>query len=277
MKIFSWDDILKIESGINHELFKNGSAISVGSFDGPHIGHNELFYSVLKKAKKHSYVAGLVTFSQSLGQNKSNDFYKGDVSTLNQRLNSFIKLSMDFCIVIDFSIDFGKMNGEHFLSILKNACNLKFLAEGVDFRCGYRGLYGINEISNFAKCNNIETCFLPDVMYFGKRVSSSRIRSCVSNADFVSAENMLLHPYELDLTNVLLQKEENFLIADRQHFFQVLPENGIYNVHIITANANVLAKLYVEPLFLRLEVPNFNFTDKIMSVAFIGTSKKLQK
>ncbi|MBR7064881.1 MAG: riboflavin biosynthesis protein, partial [Treponema sp.] len=153
MKLFNWNDIE--DTSFKDALFQNGAALSIGSFDGPHVGHIELFHSVVEAAQNQSLVPGVVTFRQSLGANKSNGMYKGDVSTLEQRLESFKKHGMEFCVVIDFSVEFGKMDGEQFLGILKNVCALKFLAEGVDFRCGYRGRCGKEQIASFASKNGI--------------------------------------------------------------------------------------------------------------------------
>ena len=50
MKVFAWNDILQIISGKIPvpDLFAKGTAISVGSFDGPHIGHEKLLQALLK-------------------------------------------------------------------------------------------------------------------------------------------------------------------------------------------------------------------------------------
>ena len=56
IKLFSWNDVLVASKDKNHllsQFTKKGSALSVGGFDGPHLGHRELFQQVIDyKTKK---------------------------------------------------------------------------------------------------------------------------------------------------------------------------------------------------------------------------------
>lgn len=60
MKIFSWNEIEKIlESDYSHPYFKNGSGISIGSFDGIHKGHKLLLTTLIEKCRDLHLLSGV--------------------------------------------------------------------------------------------------------------------------------------------------------------------------------------------------------------------------
>ena len=78
MKIIYWDDLIKEEN-----LYPQGSAISVGGFDGPHRGHERILSAVLEAARRMGIPAGIITFFRSPRSVKDESTYSGDVSTLD--------------------------------------------------------------------------------------------------------------------------------------------------------------------------------------------------
>lgn len=248
MVVLTWANIQRIMAhSETTPSFFTGTAVSIGSFDGPHIGHDVLFNAVTDYCKTSSAFPGIVTFAQPLGGMKNPSVYKGDISTMAQRLEIFEKKGFAFVIVIDFSADFGRMEGQQFLSILKDCCGMKFMAEGKDFRCGYKGAFGRVQIERFALENGICVAFPEPVMYKSSRVSSSLIRESVLSADFSSAAYMLGRPYTLDFSNTG--------DAFKRRMPQVLPPDGTYDVCAITPGESIRTQLLVEPNNLRLGVP----------------------
>ena len=252
---FTWEDIESVVAGktAHPDVFVRGTALTVGNFDGPHIGHDSLFARVRTEAEKNGLTPGVVAFKQSLGAFKSKGFYEGDLSTLAQRLSVIEDRGMAFAIVIDFSDKFGKMEGRSFLSMLVRGCGMKFIAEGWDFRCGYRGAYGMNEIRAFSRESGIVSEFPEPTLYDGERVSSSLIRLRVFEGDIRSAEAMLGRKYALDCSASVWKKDGCALTAERSAFAQVLPERGTYGVRVIADGYTAEARFTAESHILRLE------------------------
>ena len=95
---------------------------------------------------------------------------------------------------------------------------MKLLAEGIDFRCGYKGATDAQAIKYWAGQNNVECIFVDPVYYRegtdeDERVSSSYIRQMIQKGFFATVEELLARPYELDLTGEAVQ---------------VLPRDGLY-------------------------------------------------
>ena len=289
MTVFTWDMIQQIAAGSMPvpQLFKAGTALSIGSFDGPHIGHDALFNAVLVKYDQEGLVPGIITFTRPLSGLKNPASYKGDVSTLAQRLGHCDAKGISFAVVIDFSDEFGKIEGHVFLSVLQKCCNLKFLAEGKDFHCGYHGATDMNDIQVVAENNGFSTQIVDPVMYGSERVSSSRIRQDILYGDFKPVSFMLNRPYRLDCTGFNWsydhQVHEVQLSAEKS-LIQVLPAEGFYDVVVIMSGGSFAKKaavsaaeaehtyktrLTVEPQILRLKVPAENEFSTVRAIEFI--------
>jgi len=232
-KIYTWDDV--VEGRFDEETRKKGTALTIGSFDGPHLGHDTLFEHC---RRDKNLVPGIVTFRAGLRSFKSSS-YAGDVSTLNQKLRAFEEQKMAFALVIDFSESFGKIEGTEFLSILIEKCGMKYLVEGEDFRCGYKGATDDEQIKAFAEQKGFTFFVHKGITYKDRKVSSSRIREDVQNALFEDAAVMLNRPYEIDCCGFkwerIVDNNENY-IKSLTRGIQVLPKDGDYPVTVISGS-----------------------------------------
>ena len=102
---------------------------------------------------------------------------------------------------------------------------MELLAEGIDFRCGFKGATDAQAIRYWANQNKVETIFV-DPVYFREgtedeeRISSSYIRSMVQKGFFTTANELLERPYELDIAAIRRAGNEKTL--------QLLPPDGLY-------------------------------------------------
>ena len=187
METLSWEQLVNE----NVALFPEGTALCIGSFDGPHRGHYEIFKNVLSFSKENGKKSGVVTFARPLTGIKESSSYKGDISTLSDRLSVFQDLGFDFCVVIDFSESFSHLDGSEFFSILKKSLNLSYVCEGTDFRCGYKGSFSRTDIEEWCKNNSVSCDFIELVLDDGKRISSTRIRDFLSEHNEKKAKSLL--------------------------------------------------------------------------------------
>ena len=198
MKIYTWNDILAILNGDTTDDFLGGrkTGISVGSFDGLHKGHRKLISALTSACGEKGLSAGVVTFLRPLPGIKHSGDYKGDLTTLNQRIALFEELGIDFAIVVDFDDSFASMMGADFLNILLNVCNMELLAEGIDFRCGFKGATDTQAIKYWAAQSGIKTVFVDPVYYTQadgseERVSSSYIRHLIQKGYMTTVKELL--------------------------------------------------------------------------------------
>ncbi|MGP1529280.1 MAG: FAD synthetase family protein [Treponema sp.] len=231
MTIIQWEDLCTAEAA----LFPQGSAISIGGFDGPHSGHALIFSKVLAAAAGKHIPAGIITFVRSPRVQKAGQFYAGDVSTLRFRLNQIAGYGFSFVVLIDFSEDFAKMSGMVFFDILMRTICIKYLAVGSDFTCGYRHDTGVKDLERLASqkgfCfDSIEQLCLTK----GIRISSSAIRNAVVNADFTLAKEFLGYPFSLDVLEMPRQYHDGILSIEKSSIRQILPKKGLYSAMVFT-------------------------------------------
>ena len=251
MKVFSWDDLGSVKSYLSQNSIQS-TCLTIGGFDGNHLGHQVLFEKVLsKKNEEKSFCAGVVTFARSPRGSKSENFYKGDLSTLSQKIQYFEKQGFDFCLIINFDSEFKKTLGIDFFDRLLGYCNMKFLSVGQDFRCGYKGSMGITEISEYFEKNNLELSICKDVILDNQRISSTLIRDFIFEGDIANAKKYLGRNYVLDCSEIKwkLLKEDELSTFSLQNFDksknvfftkklnQVTPHNSKINTTVITSSA----------------------------------------
>lgn len=223
MKVFEWNQI-ELQNFSQTDFFARGTGISVGSFDGLHLGHRFLLQKLTTGSSERGVAAGLITFTRPLPAYKHSDDYTGDISTINQRLALFEELGIEFVFIVDFTQDFSGLKGVDFLNILKQKLNMKFIAEGIDFRCGYKGATDTQAIKYWAQQNNVDFSFVDPVYYTeadGKeeRVSSSYIRKMIQKGFFNTAKELLARPYQIDIDQIREQGTST----------QIFPPDGFYN------------------------------------------------
>ena len=195
MTVFDWS-LQTLDSFSQTDFFKQGCGISVGSFDGLHLGHRFLLNKLVEECSAAGVVPGVITFKRPLPALKHADDYAGDISTLEERLQLLEGLGIEFAIVVDFNQDFAAMKGVVFLDLLVQKLNMKLLAEGIDFRCGYKGATDTQAIKYWAMQSGVKTVFVDPVYYTQadgsvERVSSSYIRQLIQKGYMTTARELL--------------------------------------------------------------------------------------
>ncbi len=274
MKVFFWDDILNAATpGSPCYKYFTGAALTIGGFDGPHVGHAALCARVLNYAKEYKKQAGIITFAHSPRMLKEKKRYSGDISTLRLRLKTFKKWGFDFAVVIDFSKNFSKIDGTTFLRILTDYCIMQYLTVGEGFRCGYKGETDTAHIESFAKENNITFVLAPLIHDSKHNVSSSVVRQLILSGKLLKCEDLLGFPYTLDVSNISLEVKS--VLSEKKVYFkrtkisQVLPPDGEYRVSVFVQNGKSFSSiLCLDNINLRLNVPAEYENEQFDVIAF---------
>ena len=268
MKVFSWKQIM--DGAFPVEWIKKGTAISVGSFDGFHAGHQKLLDEI-KSAD--GLVPGIVTFKSSY--RASEDGYEGDIITSAQKIEYLENKNLSFAILIDFSPEFSRIDGDTFVDLLCSGCGLSLLVEGADFRCGYKGAMDIRHLKTASKSKGFSVKVVDDVTVEGFRVSSSRVREALKVSDFVLAQKFLLRPFSYDARGLSFRQGSSN--PDGMDWFdgqritrQILPKDGSYDVAVHYEEMVLHTTCMIRNEILSLLLPTQNVADKVREIQFIG-------
>jgi riboflavin kinase/FMN adenylyltransferase len=210
-------------------------AATIGVFDGVHRGHRELIRRVVEKGPNPT----VISFKETPKSFLAPESYDGDIFSREQKLEVFESLGVRQVVLIDFSVNFSRMNGLGFIEVLEKRLNIVFLAVGSNFRCGYKQDTGAESIKTMNERGGIPTEIVPPVLETGLPVSSSRIRTAISQGDVAAAAALLGRNLELDLRGVRPQPGERdgvkgSFFNTRERLHRVLPAPGQYRALVKT-------------------------------------------
>lgn len=240
MDILLWDDIVKHAGAMVKNnlppIFQQGSALTIGAFDGLHLGHRALFNKIF--AEKKDFKKGAVSFVRPP---KHSNRLSGDVSTIRLKLRKFQELGLDFLILIDFSESFAKIEGGLFFEILSETTCLKYLAVGEDFLCGYRRDTGVPELEGISKRLGFSFDSIERVRIDNYDVSSTLIRKTIYEANFSLTEKLLGYPFLLDFIGLpWVRLNDKELITSTKALTQIVPQCGKYAVRLFCLDGSGL-------------------------------------
>jgi len=192
MQVIDWEQFLKNGLPLNEKK----TSMTVGIFDGVHLGHQALLKRVV--SYNADYIPVVLTFKDNHKTKISEDTdnYK-DIQSFKERIDKFKSLGIQITIVIDFNEEFKHMPGIEFLKLLLNHGSVGFFAAGSNFRCGFKMDTNAEAIKKFFASHNVCAEVVPDVCYplddskGSKPISSSRIREAIAAGNIELAEKML--------------------------------------------------------------------------------------
>jgi riboflavin kinase/FMN adenylyltransferase len=213
------------------------SCVTIGNFDGIHVGHQALINDVLLRANKSGQQSVVVTFNPLPLQ-----YFKGRgaVEILTQFKHKAALLSqmgVDIMCLLNFNEALAKMPAyEFFTQVLESGLNTKYLAIGDDFRFGANREGGFDQLSQWSDDVGIAAKQLQSIEVNGQRVSSSVIRRHLNNAEFNAAYQLLGRHFNL-IGRVAhgrkYGREIGFPTINIELRSGSFPLHGIYATHVI--------------------------------------------
>jgi len=188
MRVIKWEEYLYSSFLIPHSSFS--LAVTIGVFDGVHLGHQ----SLIRRISAPPLLPTVVTFRENPVKSINPARFAGDIYSLEQKLCLLEALGVKLTVLIDFSEEISKINGRDFIDLLLGKQPVTLLALGENFRCGHGQDIGVDEIRSLANARGVETWVAPPVMDGGMPVSSNRIRQALAAGRFEEAQRMLGRP-----------------------------------------------------------------------------------
>lgn len=174
----------------------NGSTVTVGSFDGVHLGHQAVLEEIGRRARAAGRASVLVTFDPHPLEVVNPDAAPPLLTTGPERLEILAQSPLDYVLLLRFDRHLAELSPEEFVrKILLERCGVRELVIGHDHGFG-RGRSG--DVDTLRRLGAVEG-FVVDVVdpvdLGGQHVSSSRIRRAVAGGDLATARAMLGRPY----------------------------------------------------------------------------------
>ena len=236
--------------------------MTVGNYDGIHLGHQALINHVITYAKKERYHSAVMTFEPHPREFFDSISAPSRIISLREKLEFFESMGINRVHVIRFDTNFAKITASEFINILKNNLNVKRLVLGKDFRFGQNREGSIEMLKNA----RIEIFIADEFMINQERVSSSLVRESLSHGDFKKVNLLLGRPYAISGKVIHGDKrgrEIGFPTANIHMFHERPPLRGVFAVKLDDSFG--VANLGIRPTVsglsqLNLEVHVFDFS-----------------
>jgi riboflavin kinase/FMN adenylyltransferase len=263
----------------NSNLEQLPCVVTIGNFDGVHLGHQALLAEVKKRAHVLKLESAVITFEPNPKDYFSQNKPQTRISSLREKIELFNEIKIDRVHIIKFNQEFSKVTANEFISILIKKLKVKEIVVGEDF-CFGRGREGsIKQLSASSMKLNIKNKILMD----GKRISSTLIRNLLANDKLDQANKYIGRPYSISGKVVHGEKRGRkigFPTANIHMRHNRPPLKGVFAVkfqnHFGVANLGIRPSIKGEKK-LQLEVHLLNFSSDLygqhVSVIFL---KKLR-
>jgi riboflavin kinase / FMN adenylyltransferase len=223
---------MKIFHGTENASIIRPTVLTLGVFDGLHLGHQRIMQTVVERAKAAGAVATAITFDPHPRAVLHPASAPPLLQTLDQRLANLEVLGIGQVIVISFTLEFSSQPAEVFLEqIIHDRLHAKevYLGKGFAFGRGRGGNIGLlREMSSRLGFFADE---VDEVQIRGQRISSSHIRELLAEGRVNLARRMLGRPYGVE--GVIIRGNRRghtigFPTANLKPHNRVIPRYGVY-------------------------------------------------
>jgi riboflavin kinase/FMN adenylyltransferase len=234
---------LKIHNGIENPINVTNAVVTIGTFDGVHIGHQKIIARLKEVATQHGGETVLITLyphPRMVLFPDDNDLQL--LSTQDEKTDLLSKYGIDHLVVIPFSKEFARLTSLEFVrDILVDKIGVKSLVIGYDHHFGRNREGSIEQLRELAPQFHFEVEEIPAQDIDHVNVSSTKIREALLNGEVETAKQYLGHAYSLQGTVVEGNKlgrtigypTANIEIGDKH---KLIPADGVYAVHVLVGN-----------------------------------------
>ncbi|WP_294954002.1 bifunctional riboflavin kinase/FAD synthetase [uncultured Gilliamella sp.] len=172
--------------------------LTLGNFDGVHLGHQQLINHLITQGKRLNLPTVVMLFEPQPLEFFCPDNAPSRLTSFQEKVILIEKLGIDYIIAIPFNQTFAKMSADDFIQDwLINKLQAKYIAIGDDFRFGSERKGDINLLEHYAQTYGFAVESIPTFVFDHLRVSSTAVRKALSNNDFQLAHCLLGRNYAI--------------------------------------------------------------------------------
>lgn len=213
-------------------------ALTIGNFDGVHLGHRALLSRLLEAAKLRGIPSAVVIFEPHPREFFTPEQAPARLTSLREKLELLAELGVDRVHICRFNKQFAQMGASDFIAALYQKLAVKYVLIGDDFRfgSGRSGDFALMEKIAIQQGFTVEA--MHSVLFDGVRVSSTAVRSALAGGHMRAATRYLGRPYSISGRVVhgdKLGREIGFPTANVQMKHNRPPLSGIFVVRVTSS------------------------------------------
>ena len=266
---------MKRFNNINEFNCKKSTIITIGTFDGVHLGHQKILKKLNIEAENNGLESSVLTFFPHprtvLNPNSSLKL----INTIEERISLFKKSKIDNLIVHPFTKEFSELDSEYYVkNILVDQLKAKIVLIGYDHKFGKNRTADINNLKEYGIKYNFEVIEIKAEEINDIAISSTKIRNSIEEGDIQLTNSYL--GYEFSFFGKVVKgnsigKTLGFPTANIKigTDLKLIPKNGVYlistiiNQKIIFGMMNIGIKPTTNENTKSIEVNLFDFNQDL--------------
>jgi riboflavin kinase/FMN adenylyltransferase len=225
-----------IHKGAAHFKSDKGTVVTIGTFDGVHVGHQKIIHRLRENGAANDWDSVVLTFFPHPRMVLQKDADIKLINTIDERGRLFQDLGLDHLVIHPFTKEFSRMRAEDFVEeILVKALKAKKVIIGYDHRFGRNRNADIKDLKRFGEQFDFEVEEISKQELEDVAISSTKIRNALLDGNIRRANNYLGRPIMLFGTVVSGKRigktigypTANLAVAET---YKLIPAQGVYVV-----------------------------------------------
>jgi riboflavin kinase/FMN adenylyltransferase len=231
------------------------SAITIGSFDGVHLGHQQLLHQLVDHARKKDLQSVVITFWPLPAVYFKRVPERYALTFPEERAELIRKCGVDRVITLDFNADLSSLSAEEFLKVIKQHTRFNWMVSGTNFALGKDRLGDLDKIRSLGGQMDFQLEVIEPKLEGKSIISSSQIRQDLANGKLREVNQKLGRHFMLPGKVVHGENRGSkigFPTANLEiNPLRILPGNGVYVTRAWMSDTDVMAvtNIGVRPTF----------------------------
>ncbi len=284
---------MKIFNSIKSFSCSKPTIVTIGTFDGVHLGHKKILNQIIIDAKALEYESLVLTFFPHPRAVLQQGTEMKQLNTLDEKITLLESLGIHNLIIHPFDKEFSRLTAEEFVKdVLVDTFNLKKIIIGYDHRFGRNRTANIDDLIVFGKTYGFEVEQISAETINEVSISSTKIRTALENGAIELANEYLGYEYSLtgkvakgkQLGRTIGYPTANIEVKED---YKLIPLKGVYiaksiiNNQVVYGMMNIGTRPTVDGTTQTIEINLFNFNQDIynqtLTISFLKRMRNEQK
>jgi len=284
---------LKIHHSIQAFEANKPTIVTIGTFDGVHLGHKKILEQIIENASSQNCESLVLTFFPHPRMVLNEGTEMKQLNTLNEKINLLENLGVDNLVIHPFNKEFSRLTAEEFVKdVLVDTFNVKKIIIGYDHRFGRNRTANIDDLIKYGQQFNFEVQQISAEEINEVSISSTKIRKALEEGNIDLANNYLGYHYSLtgkvskgkQLGRTIGFPTANITIDED---YKLIPQKGVYIAQSTIDNKTVYGMMNigtrptVDGTSQTIEIHFFDFNKDIyntkITISFLKRIRSEQK
>ena len=227
---------MKTIHGIENFPADEASIVTIGTFDGVHLGHQQILKQLIDTSRKSKLKSVLLTFFPHPRMVLQPDISMRLIQTIQEREKALQKTGLDYLVIHPFSTEFSRLSADDYVKqILVEQLNVRKVVVGYDHRFGRNRTASLEDMYHYADIHEFEVIEINAEKIESTAVSSTKIRKAIDEGNIELANTYLGHSFTIEgmvINGDKRGRELSYPTAniDLQNPHKIVPKQGVYLV-----------------------------------------------